>query len=154
MTITDKDELIINIDGRTKLISREQIIKAFAEPKANCANYERDNVVIFEPPVDNLPNSETYIIGIDPYDQKDPIVEAVRQKLLARSQVGIKKYGTTLKDNTKDNYLNHLQMELMDAANYLEVLLQQEKDITQIVKDEPNDEILGRKIRKYYGSKD
>jgi len=128
MTITDNDELIVNIDGRTKLISREQIVKAFAEPKANCANYERDN--------------------------NDPIVEAVRQKLLARSQVGIKKYGTTLKDNTKDNYLNHLQMELMDASNYLEVLLQQEKDITQIVNNEPNDTILGRKIRKYYGSKD
>ena len=128
MSITDNQELIINIDGRTKLISKDQIIKAFAEPKANCANYERDN--------------------------NDPIVEAVRQKLLDRSQVGIKKYGTTLKDNTKDNYLNHLQMELMDAANYLEVLLQQEKDITQIVKNEPNDEILGRKIRKYYGSKD
>ena len=82
----------------------------------------------------------------------DPVVEAVRQKLLDRSQVGIKKYGTTLKDNTKDNYLNHLQMELMDAANYLEVLLQQEKDITQIVKDEPNDTELGKKIRKIYGN--
>ena len=128
MSITDNQELIINIDGRTKLISKDQIIKAFAEPKANCANYERDN--------------------------NDPIVEAVRQKLLDRSQVGIKKYGTTLKDNTKDNYLNHLQMELMDAANYLEVLLQQEKDITQIVNNETNDWELGKKIRSIYGSKD
>ena len=43
-------------------------------------------------------------------------------------------------------------MELMDASNYLEVLLQQEKDITQIVKDEPNDTELGKKIRKIYGN--
>lgn len=128
MTVTDNLELIINIDGRTRLITKDQIIKAFAEPKASCANYERDNF--------------------------DPVVEGVRQKLLDRSQVGIKKYGTTLKDNTKDNYLNHIQMELMDACNYLETLLQQKEDITQIVKDEPNDMILGRKIRKIYGSKD
>jgi len=126
MTITDNSELIINIDGRTKLITKDQIISAFAEPKASCANYERDNF--------------------------DPVVEGVRQKLLDRSQVGIKKYTTTLKGNTKDNYLAHAQMEAMDLANYLETLLQQEKDITQIVKDEPNDMILGRKIRSIYGS--
>ena len=50
----------------------------------------------------------------------DPIVEAVRAKLLERSQVGIIKYGTTLESNTKDNYLNHVQMELMDAINYIQ----------------------------------
>ena len=94
--------------------------------KSYCANYERDNC--------------------------DPIVESVRQKLLDRSQVGIAKYGTTLEGNTKDNYLNHLQMELMDACNYLEVLLQQERDIVQIIKNEPNDTQLGKKIRKIYGS--
>ena len=127
MSITNEGDLIITIDGRTKLISKEQIVKAFVEPKASCANYERDNV--------------------------DPIVESVRTKLLDRSQVGVKKYGTTLKDNTKDNYLNHLQMELMDACNYLEVLLQQNTDITDIVKNEPNDQILGNKLRKLYGSK-
>jgi len=128
MTIDDHENLIIKIDGRTKLISKQQIIKAFAEPKSSSANYERDNI--------------------------DPIVESVRTKLLDRSQVGVKKYGTTLKDNTKDNYLNHLQMELMDACNYLEVLLQQNTDITDIVKNEPNDQILGNKLRKLYGSKD
>ena len=86
-------------------------------------------------------------------NEVDPIVEAVRTKLLQRSQVGISKYGTTLESNTQDNYLNHLQMELMDACNYLEVLLQQGKDITDIVKSEPNDLELGKKIRKIYGSK-
>ena len=125
MTIDNNENLIITIDGRTKLISKQQIIKAFAEPKANCANYEKDNV--------------------------DPIVESVRTKLLDRSQVGVKKYGTTLKDNTTDNYLNHLQMELMDACNYLEMLLQQDKDITQLVVSESNDWELGKLIRQKYG---
>ena len=83
----------------------------------------------------------------------DPIVEAVRAKLLQRSQVGIIKYGTTLESNTKDNYLNHVQMELMDAINYIQALLQQGKDITDIVKSEPNDLELGKKVRKIYGSK-
>lgn len=164
MTITDKNELIINIDGRTKLITKDQIIKAFAEPKLSCANYERDNA---EEECSELIKKAMLgndFVKVEQIGQrlkftggkntKDKIVEAVRQKLLDRSQVGIKKYGTTLKDNTKDNYLNHLQMELMDACNYLEVSLQQKEDITQIVKDEPNDMALGRKIRKIYGSKD
>lgn len=86
-------------------------------------------------------------------NEVDPIVEAVRAKLLERSQVGIIKYGTTLESNTKDNYLNHVQMELMDAINYIQALLQQGKDITDIVKSEPNDLELGKKIRKIYGSK-
>lgn len=125
MTITNDGSLILTIEGKTRLISRQQIEIAFAEPKASCANYERDNV--------------------------DPIVEAVRNKLLNRSQVGITKYGTTLEGNKQDNYLAHAQMEAMDLANYLEVLLQQRLDVTQIVKDEPNDWELGKKIRGIYG---
>jgi len=146
MTIDDHENLIIKIDGRTKLISKQQIIKAFAEPKASCANYERDYEEFSKITEEDLKRP---IFG-----KIDPIVESVRTKLLDRSQVGVKKYGTTLKNNTKDNYLNHLQMELMDACNYLEVLLQQNTDITDIVKNEPNDLELGKKIRKIYGSKD
>jgi len=52
----------------------------------------------------------------------DPIVDKVIQKFKVRSEVGIKKYGTTLEDNDKDDFLNHLQEELMDAILYLEKL--------------------------------
>lgn len=109
------------------MIVDHQNVDNMIEKKENtffCANYERDN--------------------------KDEIVEAVRNKLLQRSVVGIKKYNTTLNDNKKDNYLNHLQQEMLDGANYIEVLLQQNKDITQIVKETPNDTELGIKIRKIY----
>jgi len=56
---------------------------------------------------------------------KDPIVQAVLDKYTKRSNVGIEKYGTTLQENNKDNYLQHLQDELMDATLYLQKLLSQ-----------------------------
>ncbi len=58
----------------------------------------------------------------------DPIVESVRTKLLLRSQVGIKKYGTTLArdDLSMLDWLIHTQEEMLDAANYLECLIQDE----------------------------
>ena len=55
----------------------------------------------------------------------DRNVEAVRAKLLARSQVGLRKYGTTTERNdlTPLDWLRHLQEELMDAAVYIEAIL-------------------------------
>lgn len=52
----------------------------------------------------------------------DSIVESVRNQFLKRSQVGIKKYGTTLQDNNNDDFLEHLKQELMDAVLYIEKL--------------------------------
>lgn len=53
---------------------------------------------------------------------KDEIVEQVIDKFQERSEKGIKKYGTTLVDNdlSFDEWLTHLQEELMDAVVYLE----------------------------------
>jgi len=81
----------------------------------------------------------------------DPVVEGVREKLLSRSQVGIKKYNTTLEENNRDNYLNHLQQEMMDGCNYIEKLLVQNRDIVQLIKNYPNNNELGYTIRKLYG---
>jgi hypothetical protein len=55
----------------------------------------------------------------------DNNVEAVRAKLLKRSQVGIAKYGTTTErgDLSPMEWLNHLQEELMDACVYLEAAM-------------------------------
>lgn len=57
---------------------------------------------------------------------KDPIVESVVAKYKERSNVGVHKYGTTLHDNnlSLDEWLNHLQQELMDATLYIEKLRQ------------------------------
>jgi hypothetical protein len=54
----------------------------------------------------------------------DPIVSAVIRKMYQRSQVGIKKYGTTMErdDLTFTDWVTHLQEELMDSIIYLEKL--------------------------------
>jgi hypothetical protein len=53
---------------------------------------------------------------------QDKIVKQVVDKFQQRSEVGIKKYGTTLEDNNSDDFLTHLQEELMDAILYIEKL--------------------------------
>jgi hypothetical protein len=78
---------------------------------------------------------------------RDKIVETVINKYEDRSYIGIAKYGTTLEDNNKDNYLKHLQEELMDATLYLEKIMFLNKEITRLVKDHPNDCELGMLIR-------
>ena len=60
----------------------------------------------------------------------DKIVQQVIDKFNQRSEVGIKKYGTTLEQNNNDDFLNHLQEELMDAILYIEKL----KSINQLSK--------------------
>ena len=50
----------------------------------------------------------------------DKIVEDVIQLFQQRSTTGIKKYGTTLEQNKTDDFIQHLQEELMDAVLYLQ----------------------------------
>jgi hypothetical protein len=61
---------------------------------------------------------------------KDPIVEQVKEMFDKRSEVGIKKYGTTLFENNADDFFNHLQEELMDAILYLTKLKSLEHSLT------------------------
>lgn len=51
----------------------------------------------------------------------DLVVDAVRKDLLSRSELGIKKYGTTLDQNGSDlrGWLQHAYEETLDQANYL-----------------------------------
>ena len=53
---------------------------------------------------------------------RDPVVERVVDKFINRSDVGFKKYGVTMhEDNSKLNeWLTHLQEELMDAILYIQ----------------------------------
>ena len=52
----------------------------------------------------------------------DKIVEDLKREFDIRSCVGIDKYKTTLQDNNKDDFLQHLKKELMDAALYIQKL--------------------------------
>ena len=79
--------------------------------------------------------------------ESDQIVLEVIEKYAQRSEIGINKYGTTLEQNNHDNYLKHLQEELMDATLYLQKLISLDKEITNLVRDHPNNAELGMKIR-------
>lgn len=59
----------------------------------------------------------------------DSNVEAVRRKLLARSVVGLRKYGVTTerRDLSKIRWLRHAQEEALDFAVYLEKLISDER---------------------------
>jgi hypothetical protein len=78
----------------------------------------------------------------------DKIIKQVVDKFISRSNVGIKKYNTTLEENNTDDFLTHLQEELMDAVNYIEKLMDQKQELTKLVKNHQNDSELGMMVRK------
>ena len=54
----------------------------------------------------------------------DSIVNSIINKFINRSNLGIQKYGTTLDRNdlSTNDWIQHVQEELMDAILYLEKL--------------------------------
>ena len=64
---------------------------------------------------------------------RDPVVEAVVDSFVARSDVGFAKYGKTLRDDKSDLFAwaNHLQEELMDAVLYMQRLKEELTDLQQ-----------------------
>jgi hypothetical protein len=71
--------------------------------------------------------SEVEVIPEEKPIHVDPILIKVYSKYQERSEIGIKKYGTTLENNSLPlmDWLNHLQEELMDATLYIEKLKQE-----------------------------
>ncbi len=65
---------------------------------------------------------QLYELSKDYFTPKDAIVAKVIEAYKTRSEVGISKYGTTLDANNTDDFLQHLQEELMDATLYIEKL--------------------------------
>jgi hypothetical protein len=61
-------------------------------------------------------------MDFETYQSEDPLVSSVIRKMYQRSQVGIKKYGTTMErdDLSFTDWVTHLQEELMDSIIYLE----------------------------------
>jgi len=61
---------------------------------------------------------------------RDPIVDEVRGDLLARSQVGLRKYkvGLDRTDLTRKQWLQHMYEELLDAALYTKRLIKEESN--------------------------
>ena len=67
------------------------------------------------------PSLAVYFVMTSP----DRNVEAVREKMLQRSIVGLSKYGVTTERTDIDlaGWLEHLQLELLDAAIYIEAAM-------------------------------
>ena len=84
---------------------------------------------------------------------KDNITNQVIEDLKSRAERGYKKYNTTLGENNKDNYMNHLYEELLDAAQYIKKEQSIIPEIQELIYNTPNDMELGKKIREIYGKK-
>jgi hypothetical protein len=65
---------------------------------------------------------QLYELSKDYFTPQDAIVAKVIEAYKTRSEIGIAKYGTTLDANNTDDFLQHLQEELMDATLYIEKL--------------------------------
>ena len=71
------------------------------------------------------------------YGFRDPVVRRVCDKFIDRSNVGYKKYGTTLEDERRlkmkglQKYLNDIQEELMDAVLYIQSARDELQDLTE-----------------------
>ena len=80
----------------------------------------------------------------------DTITESVIEDLKSRSERGIKKYNTTLDQNNKDDFMNHLYEELLDAAQYIKKEMSIIPELQQTIEQYPNDIMLGEAIRSKY----
>lgn len=69
---------------------------------------------------------------------KDKIVKNIVNQFQERSRIGIEKYGTTLEDNNKDDFLEHLKQEMMDGILYIEKEQSMKSKINKILKDRLN----------------
>ena len=71
------------------------------------------------------------------YGFRDPVVKHVCDKFVSRSDVGYKKYGSTLDDERRlkmkglTKYLNDVQEELMDAILYIQAARDELQDLSE-----------------------
>ena len=71
------------------------------------------------------------------YGFRDPVVKNVVDKFVERSNIGYKKYGSTLDDERRlkmknlQGYLNDIQEELMDAVLYIQTAREELRDLSE-----------------------
>jgi hypothetical protein len=82
---------------------------------------------------------------------KDTITTSVMEDLKLRADRGLQKYNTTLGENNKDDFMNHLYEELLDAAQYIKKEQSFIPTMQKLIFETPNDQELGILIRKIYG---
>ena len=144
------DEAIYNI-----VVKEAKEIKSFVGRKLKCMEDNANNTLAVKGEVVEVVHQDGDVLtiskpmnGIDGMKihtsmigdefkllkKKDTIVEAIVDKFKDRSDIGIKKYNTTLdrEDFTTEQWIDHAIEEAMDMILYLERL---KRDITNIKKD-------------------
>lgn len=83
-----------------------------------------DNISFFEKQAEKIKKEKDTMSQWIESQIKDSVVQSVINKFKQRSEVGIKKYNTTLdrEDLTQLEWIDHAQCELMDGILYLEKL--------------------------------
>jgi hypothetical protein len=77
-------------------------------------------------PVGTYSTWSTAVFNISSNEIKeDKIVTQIVDKFKQRSEIGIKKYNTTLAENNTDDFFEHLSEELMDSLLYLQKIKEQ-----------------------------
>ena len=77
------------------------------------------------------------IMATKSYGFRDPVVKNVVDKFVERSNIGYKKYGSTLDDERRlkmkglQKYLNDIQEELMDAVLYIQAAQEELRDLNE-----------------------
>lgn len=112
--MTKKEELKYNLKMEQLLTS--QLFEQIRELK-------HENAVM---------RDDLYQLSKQYFTPKDAIVAKVIEAYKTRSEIGIAKYGTTLEENNTDDFLQHLQEELMDATLYIEKLKGVESQLKKI----------------------
>jgi len=95
----------------------------------------------------------TITINNGPDRPDDSITRAVISDLNSRADRGWKKYNTTLYQNNHENMLQHAYEEALDLAQYLKKEITTLNTVQDLVKQYPNDQELGNKIRALYGQR-
>ena len=84
-----------------------------------------------------ISDAKNGIVERESYGFRDPVVKNVVDKFVSRSDVGYKKYGSTLDDERRfkmkdlQGYLNDIQEELMDAVLYIQTAREELRDLSE-----------------------
>lgn len=125
------------IELNTKLYGKINLDKYITKDKEYLViDFNKESIIYLADNGHKMSVNYNHISDYFDYDtieipKKDSIVEEVVKQFRKRSELGITKYGTTLAENETDNFLIHLQEELMDAVNYIEKLKSQAKTSTK-----------------------
>lgn len=125
MQISNNGDLLISINGKTKLLSKEEIVRLYNQDIAIAS--ENNNVYDKYYLKADLSKYYSYSATdatnyyLNSEKSGDTIVDEIREKFLERSKVGQTKYGTNLDrtDLSTIEWLNHAIEEQMDSILYL-----------------------------------